>query len=192
MLGTAGIASRSLADGEAFLEALGTLDPGCILLDVRMPRVDAFQVMAELERRGIGWPVVVMTGHGEIAVAVRAMKAGAVDFIEKPFEEELLFASLERAFALLKERGEAVAARQNACARAEQLTPREREVLQGLVGGLSNKHIARRLEISLRTVEMHRANMMARLQAGSLAEALTIAGHAGIPPLETVDASPKN
>jgi two-component system response regulator FixJ len=189
MLGTADIESRPFADGEDFLDSLDHLAPGCVLLDIRMPKIDGFQVMAELERHNITWPVVVMTGHGEVPVAVRAMKMGAVDFIEKPFGEELLLASLDRAFLLLKDRGEKAGRERVAKERIALLTSREREVLQGLVAGLSNKLIARRLDISLRTVEMHRANMMDRLQVAGLAEALTLAVQAEVSALDAADAN---
>ena len=183
MLNAAELRSRPFASGTDFLDSLDDLDPGCILLDVRMPEVDGFQVMAELARERVNWPVIVMTGHGEVPVAVRAMKLGAVDFIEKPFDEELLMGSLERAFALLKERDDSAERRRRGEERLAILTPRERQILQGLMAGLSNKLLARRLDISLRTVEMHRANMMDRLKVGSLAEALTIAVQAGVEPL---------
>ncbi len=184
MLGTAEINSRPFASGADFLESLNELEPGCILLDIRMPEIDGFEVMAELSRRAIDWPVIVMTGHGEVSIAVRAMKLGAVDFIEKPFDEGLLLSSLDRAFGLLRDRGEKAERKRQAQERIAALTAREHEVLQGLMAGLPNKVLARRLGISLRTVEMHRANMMDRLQAGSLAEALTLAVQAEIEPLE--------
>jgi len=183
MLGSAQLQSRPFASGADLVESLDELQPGCVLLDIRMPEMDGFQVMTELARRGVDWPVVVMTGHGEVPVAVRAMKLGAVDFIEKPFEEEVLLGSLERAFSLLKERGEKAERKKAAEARIAVLTAREREVLRGLMAGMPNKLLARRLDISLRTVEMHRANMMERLQVGSLAEALTLAVQAGVEPL---------
>jgi two-component system response regulator FixJ len=178
------LSSRPFGSGVDFLEALDDLKPGCILLDIRMPEVDGFHVMAELGKRQVEWPVIVMTGHGEVSVAVRAMKLGAVDFIEKPFEETVLLSSLERAFVLLKDRGETAERKQNAQERVNALTGREREVLRGLMGGMANKLLARRLDISLRTVEMHRANMMDRLGVKSLAEALTLAVQAGVDPLE--------
>jgi len=184
MLSTADLNSRPFSNGEDFLAHAHDLAPGCILLDVRMPRMDGFQVMAELEKANIDWPIIVMTGHGEVPVAVRAMKMGAVDFIEKPFGEDLLMASLERAFNLLKDRGGKAESKRLAKERVAQLTPREKDVLQGLVGGMSNKLLARQLNISLRTVEMHRANMMDRLQVASLAEALTLAVQAEVPALD--------
>ena len=184
MLNAAELQSRPFASGTDFIESLDEVQPGCVLLDIRMPEMDGFQVMAELANRGVEWPVIVMTGHGEVSVAVRAMKLGAIDFIEKPFEEGVLAGSLDRAFTMLKDRGEKAERKRVAQERIETLTAREREVLQGLMAGLPNKMIARRLDISLRTVEMHRGNMMDRLQVGSLAEALTLAVQAGVEPLE--------
>ena len=170
--------------GEEFVERVGELAPGCVLLDVRMPRVDGFQVMHALQEAQIDWPVIIMTGHGEVPVAVRAMKLGAVDFIEKPFGENVLMASLERAFLLLRDRGEKSESKRLAEEQIGRLTPREREVLQGLIGGFSNKLLARHMGLSLRTVEMHRANMMDRLQVGSLAEALAMALQVGLEGLD--------
>jgi two-component system response regulator FixJ len=184
MLGAGEFQSRPFASGQDLLDSLTQLLPGCILLDIRMPEMDGFAVMAELAGRGIEWPVIVMTGHGEVAVAVRAMKAGAIDFIEKPFDEALLLASLERGFQLLEDRREKSDRRRAAEERVAELSSREHEVLRGLMAGLANKLLARRLDISLRTVEMHRANMMDRLRVGSLAEALTLAVQAGVEPLE--------
>ncbi len=182
MLGSADISSYPFASGSDFLEALPQLRPGCILLDLRMPNMDGFQVMAELKARGTDWPVVVMTGHGEVSIAVRAMKLGAVDFIEKPFAEDTLLGCFAHAFPLLSQREEQAARRRSAVERVGMLTGREGEVLRCLLAGMSNKMIAQNLGISLRTVEMHRGNMMDRLQVGSLAEALTLALEAGFAP----------
>lgn len=190
MLGTTELKSRPFASGTDFLESLDELQPGCVLLDLRMPEVDGFDVMAKLSEKAADWPVVVMTGHGEVSVAVRAMKMGAVDFIEKPFDEELLLQSLDRAFEMLTASGDKTRRKRVAQDRVALLTTREREVLQGLVAGLSNKMLARRLGISLRTVEMHRANMMERLQVGSLAEALTLAVQAELAPMHETRAQP--
>ena len=184
MLGAGDFQSRPFASGEDLLDSLTQLGPGCILLDVRMPDMDGFAVMDALAERGVEWPVIVMTGHGEVSVAVRAMKAGAIDFLEKPFDEAQLHASLERGFELLGDRREKADRKRSAGQRIADLSIRESEVLRGLMAGLSNKVLARRLDISLRTVEMHRANMMARLGVGSLAEALTLAVQAGVEPLE--------
>jgi two-component system response regulator FixJ len=188
MLGAAEIRSHPFGSGLDFLEALPDLEPGCILLDLRMPQMDGFQVMGALAERKIDWPVIVMTGHGEVPVAVRAMKLGAVDFIEKPFSEQGLLGCFSQAFGLLKDREATGRRRRDAHERAASLTGREKEVLQGLLGGQSNKEIAQSLGISLRTVEMHRGNMMDRLQASSLAEALTLALEAGVAPARPPDA----
>ena len=182
MLGAAEIRSHPYGSGSDFLEALPDLEPGCILLDLRMPQMDGFGVMSALAERKVDWPVIVMTGHGEVPVAVRAMKLGAVDFIEKPFSEQALLSCFNQAFDLLQERSTSSKRRREAGERAALLTAREREVLASLLAGHSNKQIAKALGISLRTVEMHRGNMMDRLQASSLAEALTLALDAGIEP----------
>lgn len=183
LLGAAEIRSHPFGSGSDFLEALPDLEPGCVLLDLRMPHIDGFAVMAELDARNVDWPVVVMTGHGEVPLAVRAMKLGAVDFIEKPFSEETLLGCFDHAFGLLKDRERSGERRREAHKRIALLTAREREVLQSLLAGQSNKEIAQALGISLRTVEMHRGNMMERLGASSLAEALTRALEAGLKPI---------
>ena len=182
LLGAAEIRSHPFGSGSDFLEALPDLEPGCVLLDLRMPQIDGFAVMAELAARNVDWPVIVMTGHGEVPLAVRAMKLGAVDFIEKPFSEQALLACFDPAFGLLRDRQRTGVRRREAHKRAALLTAREREVLQSLLAGQSNKEIAQALGISLRTVEMHRGNMMDRLGASSLAEALTLAMEAGLKP----------
>ena len=184
MLSAGDFQSRPFASGPDLLDSLSHLEPGCILLDIRMPEMDGFAVMTTLAERGSDWPVIVMTGHGEVSIAVRAMKAGAVDFLEKPFDEALLLTSLERGFDLLADRSEKANRKRVAEERVGQLSSREHEVLRGLIAGFPNKVLARRLDISLRTVEMHRANMMDRLGVGSLAEALTLAVQAGLEPLE--------
>jgi FixJ family two-component response regulator len=185
MLGAAETRSHPFGSGADFLDALPDLDPGCVLLDLRMPQMDGFQVMAELRRREVDWPIIVMTGHGEVPVAVRAMKQGAVDFIEKPFAEEALLGCLSTAFTILGDRESASRRRRAARERVDQLTTRETEVLEGLLAGESNKQLAQRLGISLRTVEMHRGNMMDRLEVANLAEALTLAIEAGLNPAAT-------
>jgi two-component system response regulator FixJ len=184
MLTAGGLQPRPFASGADLLGSLEELQPGVVLLDIRMPEMDGFQVMTELASRDIEWPVIVMTGHGEVSIAVRAMKLGAVDFIEKPFGENVLTAALDLALRTLGERSRAGERRRRAKARVALLSSREMEVLRGLVAGLSNKVLAQRMGISLRTVEMHRANMMDRLQAGGLAEALTLAVQAGVGALQ--------
>jgi len=180
VLGASDIRSYPFGSGTDFLESLPDLAPGCILLDLRMPDMDGFDVMTALRRREVDWPVVVMTGHGEIPVAVRAMKLGAVDFIEKPFSETDLLSCFKHAFSLLDQREADTQRRKAARDRVAVLTTRESDVLRGLLAGETNRQLAARLEISLRTVEMHRGNMMERLQVASLAEALSVAHEAGL------------
>ena len=182
LLADAGLASHPFASGADFLSGLRELEPGCILLDIRMPEPDGLQVMEELQRCGVDWPAIVMTGHGDVPLAVRAMKLGAIDFLQKPFASEELLRCFERGFALLAERTATADRKRQARERVDLLTVRETEVLQGLMAGLSNKLLADRLGISLRTVEMHRGNMMDRLRVDNLAEALTLAIQAGLAP----------
>ncbi|KEQ51584.1 response regulator FixJ [Sphingobium chlorophenolicum] len=180
MLKTSGFAVTLFEGGISFLKEAAGLEPGCVLLDVRMPDMDGLAVQRELRARGIMLPVVIMTGHGDIDMAVTAMKAGASDFIEKPFEKAALLGCVEAARQVaVADRG-ANARADDARARLNILTDREREVLDGLVEGLPNKTIAYDLGISPRTVEIHRANLMQKLEVKSLAEALRIAFHAGV------------
>lgn len=180
ILGTLGMRTRPFASGLDFVDSLDHLEPGCVLLDMRMPEMDGVEVLRELSKRNINWPVIIMTGHGEIALAVQTMRMGAVDFIEKPFAEDLLQSCLARASQILEEEKGSSARVREAKARIEALSARELEILEALQDGLSNKDIAQRLDISLRTAEMHRANMMQRLGVKGLAEALRLAGDAGM------------
>lgn len=179
LLKTSGYAVQLFEGGMPFLKAAAGLDPGCVLLDVRMSDIDGFAAYRELRARGIMLPVVIMTGHGDIDMAVTAMKAGVSDFIEKPFEKAALLACVESARKLSQAQRGACIRAQEARARLNALTDRERDVLGGLVEGLPNKTIAHDLGISPRTVEIHRANLMQKLEVKSLAEALRIAFHAG-------------
>lgn len=179
MLKTSGFIVKAFASGAEFLSEARRFEPGCVLLDVRMPDIDGLAVQAELKVRGIALPVIVMTGHGDVTVAVTAMKAGAVDFLEKPFEKAELLAALDDGFARINQNGHSAERAALAVIRLEALTPREREVLRGLVNGLPNKSIGYDLGISPRTVEIHRAHVMAKLKVRSLAEALRIAFAAG-------------
>lgn len=180
MLKTSGFQVKTYASGVELLKEARELPPGCILLDVRMPEMDGLQVQEALKERGIGLPVIVMTGHGDVGVAVQAMKAGAVDFIEKPFEKAVLLSAIEEGFARIEQAGRGRARAEEAQTRLQALTPRERDVLEGLVRGHPNKTIAYDLEISPRTVEIHRANLMSKLGVASLSEALRIAFAAGL------------
>ncbi|WP_156255492.1 response regulator transcription factor [Sandarakinorhabdus oryzae] len=175
MLKTAGYDVETFDSGEAFLKAAPQLEPGCVLLDVRLAGLDGLAVQQALVDRGIMLPVIIITGHGDVGLAVRAMKAGAVDFLEKPFEKAAVVAALDQ--AMRRNEGRAALERLADQARAQLngLTPRERDVLNGLVEGQSNKVIAYDLGISPRTVEIHRANLMSKLGVNSLSDALKIA-----------------
>ena len=180
MLKTSGYKVSAYPSGVELLKEGKDLPPGCILLDVRMPEMDGLQVQEALKQRGIGHPVIVMTGPGDVTVAVQAMKAGAVDFIEKPFEKAVLLSAIEEGFSRIEHAGRSHARAEEAQVRLQALTPRERDVLEGLVRGHPNKTIAYDLEISPRTVEIHRANLMSKLGVASLSEALRIAFAAGL------------
>lgn len=180
MLRTSGYDVDTYGSGVDFLGKVGGAKPGCILLDVRMPEMDGIEVQAELAKRGVKLPVIVLTGHGDVGTAVAAMKGGAIDFLEKPFEKDALVEALERGFERLEEGDAALASRAEAARRIALLSPREQDVLRGLARGFPNKTIAYDLGISPRTVEVHRANAMAKLEARSLSEALRLAFAVGL------------
>lgn len=175
VLKTSGFAVHTYASGDELLKEASSLEPGCILLDIRMPGMDGLQVQEALKSKGVALPVVIMTGHGDVTLAVQAMKAGAIDFIEKPFEKMVLLRAIEQAFDRLDRTKSAKQRASDAKVLLQALTPRERDVLDGLAQGLPNKTIAYDLGISPRTVEIHRANLMTKLQVKSLSEALRIA-----------------
>ncbi len=175
LLGTSGYRVASYASGRDFLEALPPRASGCVLVDVLMPEMGGFEVQQELQRRQARLPVIVITGHGDVPLAVRAMKAGAADFIEKPYAEEALLAALERALKLDRALSDERAAVAAVHERAAQLTAREREVLEHLVAGHPNKVIAHRMSISPRTVEIHRARVMDKMAARNLSELVRMA-----------------
>ena len=179
MLKTSGFQVESYESGVELLKKAPALAPGCILLDIRMPGMDGLEVQQKLQEKGVSLPVIIMTGHGDVTLAVQAMKAGAVDFIEKPFEKASLLRALDEGMERLRQ-GEVSRDRsRDAGIRLQALTPRERDVLDGLAQGLPNKTIAFDLGISPRTVEIHRANLMTKLGVRSLSEALRIAFAAG-------------
>jgi two-component system response regulator FixJ len=166
---------------QVFLDAVSTLTSGCILVDVHMPVMDGLELQERLNELGVKLPVVVMTGHGDVQTAVRAMKAGAADFVEKPFDDERLISALEAALAGTFRRPPSTDALE-AAERIAALSRREREVLEALVAGHPNKVIARDLGISPRTVEVHRARMLERLGTASLAEAIRLSVLATLAP----------
>jgi len=174
LLDSAELAVRTYGSALALLEAASCLPTGCILTDVRMPDMDGLALQQRLLELGVRLPLIMMTGHADVPIAVQALKAGAFDFIEKPFDDERLLGAVHAAL----ERNSA-GARYDAqvraiCARMEALTPREREVLDGLVAGQANKEIALDLGMSPRTVEVHRARVMEKMAAQSLSELVRI------------------
>lgn len=180
MLRHAGFLVKTYPDGISFLEQITEDHEGCILLDVRMPGMDGLAVQNALNLRGINMPVIILTGHGDVPVAVEAMKGGALEFLEKPYEKQALVGAIENAFLTLDSQSADDKRSRDAKAKLTSLTPREMEVLECLVDGQTNKGIAQTLSISPRTVEIHRAHMMEKLQADSLSNALRLAFLAGI------------
>jgi two-component system response regulator FixJ len=180
LLQTAKMAVKTYASALAFLEALPDTASSCIITDVRMPGISGVELLRRLKELNVSVPVIVVTGHGDVPLAVEAMKIGAIDFLEKPFDDEVLLASVRSALktrdAETKRRGE----RSEVEARLGGLSNRERDVLHGLVAGRANKQIAYDLGISPRTVEIYRANLMNKMQAGSLSELVRMALVVGI------------
>lgn len=172
---------RQYSGGAAFLESIGGAEPGCIMLDLQMPGMDGHQTQEALNAQGIRFPVLILTGMGDIERAVRAMKDGALEFIEKPYVEEHLLATLESAFAELDRRITEFGKLDDAKARIAKLSNRERQVMQGLLDGLPNKLIAYHLGLSIRTVESFRATLMEKLNVRTVSAAIRLAMVAGLP-----------
>jgi two-component system response regulator FixJ len=182
LLESAGFQVRDFDSAKKVLADGGVRQGACLIADIRMPDMDGLELQEELKRRGIGLPVIVVTGHGDIPLAVRAMKAGALDFIEKPFNGEMMLESVKRAIVHSSENRSQAALAEVAQGRISALTARERQVLEHLVAGRANKMIAYELDISPRTVEIHRAHLMEKMQAKSLSELIRLALTAGISP----------
>lgn len=180
LLRTSGFEVRCWSSGDEFLKELRCLKPGCILLDIRMPGTDGMEVLRVLVERGIALPVIMLSAHGDVPLAVRAMKVGAIDFLQKPFERSALIAAIEAGFNRLADGCAADLQRDSAQRLLAALTERELEVLRRLANGAPNKMIAYDLGISSRTVEVHRAHAMAKLNARSFPDALRVAFAAGL------------
>ena len=165
---------------EAFLAALPTLNPGCVITDVRMPGLSGIDLLKRLKSMANPVPVVVITGHGDVPLAVEAMKIGAVEFLEKPFDDDVLLATVRSALNRWKKDGKREADRAEILDKLATLSNRERQVLEGLVAGNANKTIAFDLTISPRTVEIYRANVMTKMRAASLSDLVRMALIAGI------------
>jgi len=168
LLRSAALEVRSFDSAKAFLEVLPDAAPGCVITDVRMPDMSGIELLRRLKELKIGVPVIVITGHGDIALAVEAMKIGAADFFEKPFDDDLLVASVRAALQQQQDQTKRGVERAEIEHRIATLSPREKDVLTGLIEGRANKQIAFDLGISPRTVEIYRANLMNKMQADSL------------------------
>ena len=183
LLQTAQIEARTYASAAVFLDLGADLSASCVITDVRMPGMSGIDLLRRLRELKVEAPVIVITGHGDVPLAVEAMKIGAADFLEKPFDDEVLLASVRSALNRQDEEHKRHIARSEIDARLTALSNRERDVLTGLVAGRANKQIAYDLGISPRTVEIYRANLMNKMQAGSLSELVRMALIAGM--LET-------
>ena len=180
LLGTARLDVKAYESAEAFLSALPGVNSGCIITDVRMPNMSGVDLLRKLNELQIALPVIVITGHGDVQLAVEAMKIGAADFIEKPFDDEMLLNAVRAALARWEDKCKEVSERSSYVEKLEMLSSRERDVLEGLIAGKANKVIAFDLGISPRTVEIYRANVMTKTGANSLPELVRMALLAGL------------
>ncbi|MDE0855052.1 MAG: response regulator [Nevskia sp.] len=170
LLRSVNIRSRVYTDAKAFLDGYRPEEPGCLVLDIRMPRMSGMELQQELNRRGWGIPVIFMTGHGDVPMAVEAMRAGAVDFLQKPFKDDELIRRVQKALEQDARLREQLSSRSQIRSRFESLTPREREIAERLAAGDANKAVAIDLGLSERTVELHRAHVMQKMGARGLAQ----------------------
>ena len=180
LLGTAKIGVKTYDSATAFLAVASNVKSGCIITDVRMPEISGIDLLRRLKELNICVPVIVVTGHGDVPLAVEAMKVGAAEFLEKPFDDEVLLNAVRSALNKQNTDSKRQAERADIDSRLAALSNRERDVLQGLVSGLANKQIAFNLGISPRTVEIYRANLMTKMQASSLSDLVRMALVAGI------------
>jgi len=175
LLDSAGLQTRAYDSAATFLDRLADLEPGCVVTDVRMPGMSGLELVHKLGELGSALPVVVITGHGDVALAVEAMKGGAIDFLEKPFDDTAILAALKAALSRSEDQQALVGEKAAIAGRIAQLSTRERQVLTGVVRGKPNKVVAHELGISPRTVEVYRANLMAKMQAQSVSELVRMA-----------------
>jgi two-component system, LuxR family, response regulator FixJ len=180
LLGAAGHAVKTFDSARAFLEALAGMAVSCVVTDIRMPGVDGLELMRRLTAEGHRFPVIMITGHGDVPLAVEAMKLGAFDFLEKPFDDDTMIAAINAALHRTETDSESERESSEIAERLHGLSPRERQVLEGLVAGRPNKAIGRDLGISPRTVEIYRAKAMEKMKASSLSELVRLAVRAGI------------
>ena len=179
LLQTAHLPVRAYESAKPFLDALPDIEDGCVITDVKMPEIDGLELVRLLRRRKVGLPVIVITGRADVPLAVQVMKAGAVDFIEKPCDGEALLSAVRSALSAHGKDVRRDSERAEITARLAALSQRERQVLDGLIAGWSNKAIANELGISTRTVEVYRAHVMTKMQATSLSQLVRMALTAG-------------
>ncbi len=180
LLGSADLAVRTFELAQAFLQVLASIETGCVITDVRMPGIDGLELLRLLQEMGRGLPVIVMTGHGDVPLAVKAMRLGAVDFVEKPFEDEVMIDAVRSALAGSVPIQLAPGVSDEMALRLASLSRRERQVLAGLVEGQTNKEMARQFDLSPRTVEVYRAKLMTKMQANNISELVRFAMRAGV------------
>jgi len=174
LITSAGHPTRPLAGPEELLAEVTPESAGCLVLDVRMPGMDGLELQRELDERGVRMPVIFITGHGDIPMAVQAVNAGALDFLEKPLDNDALLERVEKALALDHERRDQEAASADIEQRLKKLTPRERQVMEGILAGKLNKVIAWEFDMSTRTVEVHRARILDKLEAQNASELVRV------------------
>ena len=182
LLESADFKIRTYESALHFLSRLDEVEPGCVVTDVRMPGMSGLELVRELNRRAVHMPVVVITGHGDVPLAVEAMRGGVIDFIEKPFSDDAILSALRTALQRGQDSREVADERKVMVERVGSLSTRERQVLNGLVAGQANKVVALELGISPRTVEVYRANLMTKMRASSLSELIRMALIAGATP----------
>lgn len=182
LLQSVGYSVKTYAAAAALLAEPPALAAGCLITDLRMPEIDGLQLLRELKKRQIEMPVLIITGHGDIPLAVEAMRAGAVNFLQKPFDDQALLAAVRSAFEGQQEQSRQTGQRSEIAARLDQLSARERQVLEGLIAGRPNKVIAFDLGISIRTIEIYRANVMTKMRAASLSDLIRMTMTVPLPP----------
>jgi two-component system response regulator FixJ len=180
LIRSSGHAVQAFASAREFLDQVKLDTPGCLVLDVRMPEMTGLDLQEELGRRGLRIPIVFISGHGDIPMAVRAVQGGAVNFLEKPFSDEALLAAIEQALTRDAEAREHHNELAHVQARLEQLTPRERDVLRFLVEGAVNKVVARELDLSVRTVEIHRARILSKMGVSNASQLVKLVVESGL------------
>lgn len=180
LLESVGLHVQAYSDGRRFLDALDAPDGGCVILDVRMPGLGGLNVQEEMQKRGVGLPIIFVSGHADVPIVVRAFKSGAFDFLEKPFNEQLLLDSVQQALAQHRETDRPQYSSAGSEALLDDLTPRERDVFLPLAQGYSSREIAEMLDVSVKTIDLYRARVMKRLNAERLPDVTGIAIAAGL------------